>query len=178
MNFGNTSTTGAWEAPDAREHHYFSYGYSPFPRDSKQAQSYILPAREYAPDPGTQTGMSVDDLIGRRTDILATKLDVLTTQMHERLNLRTRHTHSLDYDECSLGTAMNLVYVQSGRYIQGADRRITGLQKQGFDIHEQRRKQDVECWRDVAMLTRDFLGVWEAYQKAKAKAELMRDVSL
>lgn len=178
MNFGNISTTGVWESPSAREHHYVSYGYSPFASYSKPGTDYILPSRQYAPDPDTQTGMSVDELIGHRKDILATKLDVLTAQMHERLDLRTKHTGSLDYDECRLGTAMRMVYVQSGRYIQGADRRMTGLQKQGFDLEEQRRKQDVECWRDVAMITRDFLGVWEAYEKAKAKAELMRDVSL
>ena len=180
MDFGSGITGRPGLDAQAIEDHYFSHGYSPFPRDRTRTQSYIMPCRQDSSlsslDAGD--GLSVDQLIGQRRDILATKLDVLTAQLHERLDLWTKHTDSLDYDDCRLGTAIHTLYVQSGRYIQGADRRMTGLQKQGFDITEQRREQDVECWRDVAMLTRDLLGVWEAYQKAKAKAELIRDVPL
>ena len=37
-------------------------------------------------------------------------------------------------------------------------------------LEKERRTEDVECWRDVVMVMRDFLVVWEAHEQAKTKA--------
>lgn len=117
----------------------------------------------------------IDDLIDQRKSILAAKLDVLTAELHERLSIRKDNIASFIYDECKLGSMISQLYFTTGGYIDKSPRRMASLEKQGFDIQKERRDQDVECWRDIVMLTKDFLSVWEAYEQAKSRAYLMKD---
>ena len=37
-------------------------------------------------------------------------------------------------------------------------------------LESQRRDEDVQCWRDIVMVMRDFLVAWEAHEQAKNRS--------
>ena len=117
---------------------------------------------------------SLDALMNQKSDTLGTKLDVFLAQLLRRLRLRQENMAGLDYDDCKLGTMINDVRFQNGGYMGNADRRIASLEKQGFDIEKEKREQDMECWRDITMVTKDLLIAWEAYQHSRVKANLLK----
>jgi len=159
------------------EHYYVKTGYHPFYRQ-RRAELESMMCYVITPHYGVSyldvpsTGF-VDDIVNQKTSLLRTKLDVLTAQLHERLNIREDNLHALDYDECRMGTLFHHLYFANGSRYLGGDRRLSWLEGKSFDLQNERRKQDVECWRDIAMLSRDLLAAWEAYEHAKARGQLV-----
>ena len=45
-----------------------------------------------------------------------------------------------------------------------------------LDFQTEARSEQVECWRDVVMVMRDFLMTWEAHEQAKARAIFIQNV--
>ncbi len=45
-----------------------------------------------------------------------------------------------------------------------------------FDFQTEARSEQVECWRDVVMVMRDFLYAWDAHEQARARAMFIQNV--
>jgi hypothetical protein len=39
-----------------------------------------------------------------------------------------------------------------------------------FKAKQEERLQDVECWRDIVLVMRDFLNTWDAHEQMQARA--------
>ena len=60
------------------------------------------------------------------------------------------------------------------RYHLREHREKSALYQQMFNLGAERRAQDVDCWRDVVHVMRDFLYAWEAHETAKSRAILLQ----
>src|SRR5438132_1342438 len=94
---------------------------------------------------------SIDDFVHTRTRILNTKLEVLASAMLVDLDRRSN-------------------------YLARQHKEKAPFYGQLFKLEQERRLQDVECWRDVVLVLRDFLDAWEAHEQAKAKAVFLDHV--
>ncbi len=112
---------------------------------------------------------SVDDFIHGRSRILRTKLEVLASEIRERFEIRTKNLERVDGDKEHISKMlMNLD--RQAHYLMRQHKEKSPFYEQLFKLEQERRLQDVECWRDVVMVMRDFLYAWEAHEQAKAKA--------
>jgi hypothetical protein len=119
---------------------------------------------------------AVDTLIHQRPVILRTKLAVLATQLQARLLLReTNLTRIADdllatdnlllpWTECVLSSQMPTDLALRNACLERQARLQTEI-----------RTQEVECWRDVALVMNEFLTVWEGLQQSQVRAEFLRE---
>jgi hypothetical protein len=122
-----------------------------------------------ATDESRVSTTALDQLLGVKSRILRTKLDVLAAEIGERLRLRSRNLIRIDADKERIGGVMDRIS-RLADYRLRDHREKSELYEELFNLENERRSQDVECWRDIVMVMRDFLAVWEAHEQAKARA--------
>ena len=127
-----------------------------------------------APDPPVpnRTNASdnaLDNLLGLKSRILSTKLEVLALEMRERLGIWERNLERIDHDKENGKEIMQRVSRLANYHLRD-HREKSELYEELANLETERRSQDVECWRDIVMVMRDFLAVWEAHEQAKARA--------
>jgi hypothetical protein len=120
-------------------------------------------------EPPGQSKTALDQLLGVKSRILRTKLEVLSFEMGERLRLWNRNLGRIDADKERLTGVMERIS-RLAEYHFRDHREKSELYEELFNLETERRSQDVECWRDVVMVMKDFLAVWEAHEQAKARA--------
>jgi hypothetical protein len=109
------------------------------------------------------------DLIGGKTRILNTKLEVLALEISERLRIRTLNIERLNADQYSATLMLAKLSAHAQYHLRDhSDKRV--FYDVLFGLERQRREEDVECWRDIVNVMRDLLMVWEAHEQAKVKA--------
>jgi hypothetical protein len=118
-------------------------------------------------------GDALDDLIGQKTRILNTKLEVLVLEIVERLRLRSHNIERLNADRYGATLMLSKLSAQANYHLRDhGDKRV--FYEVIFNLERERREQDVECWRDIVEVMRDLLAVWEAHEQAKAKAMFLQ----
>jgi hypothetical protein len=111
----------------------------------------------------------LENLVHQNTRILNTKLDVLAALILERLRLREDNLLRIDTDKTNATGLLERLAV-AARYHLREHRDKTVFYQTLFDLERERREQDVECWRHVVDVMRDFLIFWDAHERAKARA--------
>jgi hypothetical protein len=112
---------------------------------------------------------AVDLLITQRARILAVKMTVFATQIHERLKLRRRNLDELLTEELEIGSAIGGLEPRID-----IRNRLPQLYAQKASLLREQQLQDVECWRDLAPLFRDFLNAWEGHEQARVRGEFLK----
>jgi hypothetical protein len=121
------------------------------------------------PGPAEETGSSLESFVHTRTQILNTKLEVLAAEIYLRLHIRTGNLERIADEKLRVGYLLTDL-TRRANYLVREHREKAPFYQQWFDLEKERRTEDVECWRDVVMVMRDFLMAWEAHEQAKAKA--------
>jgi len=123
---------------------------------------------------GADQGVGLEDLIQGKARILRTKLEIFGLEIADRLLLRERNLRRIDDESTrvleTLGRLSRLV-----KYQLRQQRDVDSFYRQQFNLEQERRSQDVDCWRDIAPVMRDFLNVWEALEQAKARAMFLNN---
>jgi len=117
--------------------------------------------------------LSIDELVHQRTQILNEKLRVLGDSIEARLRLRRLNAERLTYDSLTLTNMLLEFDPNYGRRPEDPQLRQK-LYGHHFDLRKEGRQQDVECWRDVVMVARDFLTAWESHEQARARAMFLQ----
>jgi len=110
-----------------------------------------------------------DDLqLFRRSGIQELKLNVHTAQILERIAVRTKTLESLLNEELDVSTKLSNIGNRPGSYELESmlERRIS-------DIERERRVEDLQCWRDLTFVMRDFMSVLEVLNAAKTKEKVL-----
>lgn len=110
-------------------------------------------------------------MLSGRTELAETRLAVTATQIIERLRLRAGTLQELLDEELAVDSKM----LQASR---------VGLGTMGLDSLEQRmsqiksaqRRENTECWRDLANVMRDFLNAWEGFSRNAAKSRFLESL--
>ena len=123
-------------------------------------------SNNYAPQ---HSAGDIDDLFSDKRRISRTKLEVFASEIFERLRLRTVNLSRLERDRADLyAMVQNLDRQARYRMREHQEKRV--LYELLFKAKQEERLQDVECWRDVVLVMRDFLNAWDAHEQMQARA--------
>ncbi len=133
----------------------------------------------YSPTPTTlvsQTDDSIlEDLIHRKTRILASKLEVLAVVMQVRLDVFDCNLKTISEDRERVQGMLEQLDRQARYHFR--EHRDKGVLYQSlFRLSEERRSQAVECWRDIFMALKEFLLAKEAHDQSQARAIFIQNV--
>ncbi len=118
---------------------------------------------------------ALESLIHRKSGILNRKLEILAAEIWWRLHIATKNVQNLDEEHERIGGMLQ-------RLDRAANYQLREHQEKGvlyrawLDTETQQRSEEVECWRDVVHVMRDFLYTWDAHQQAQSKAMFLDHV--
>ncbi len=125
----------------------------------------------------SNSSLSLDALLSQRTGITKIKLEVLAAQLSERLSIRQRNLGSIGYDELLIGNwLLELNSMGATNTHQSFQTRMP-LHNKALDMSKDRRQTDVDCWRDIARLSHEFLSTWDAHEQAKARGKFLSETN-
>ena len=122
-----------------------------------------------------QPSLDINDLFDSKGRILHTKLEVLASEIFERFRIRVQNLASIGQDENKLYLLLEKLDKQA-RYHSREHIEKRVFYELLFKINQEKRQQDVECWRDVVMVMRDFLYVWDAHEQMRSRAIFLNHV--
>ncbi len=111
----------------------------------------------------------LENLVHQKSKLLHTKLEVLTAEILVRLNVMGRNLRGVDSQQEAVQEMLNRLDNAANYHLREHSEKSIFYQ-QLFDLQTERRQQEVECWRDVAMVMKDFLEIWETHQQSKGRA--------
>lgn len=121
--------------------------------------------------PDQTAGNEIQRLLSQRSQILETKLEVIAGQIVERLRLRKLNLEALVTEEVEVDT--ELMWFQNNFYARANSHLVSTFQNRRFDIGREKRLQNVETWRDLVHVLREFLQIWEDLQQSKVRDQLL-----
>ena len=122
-----------------------------------------------------QANAPLDNLLHSKSRILRSKLEVLASEIYARLNMWDRNLARIDTDKANVEELLDQ-FTRLARYHLRDPKDITRLHDSNLRLEAQRRDEDVQCWRDVVMVMRDFLETWEAHEQAKNRSIFINHV--
>lgn len=131
------------------------------------------PAKPEGPAPPNDE--SLEDLLHQKSEILDRKLEILAAEIRWRLHVGVQNLASLASDRARLQEMLSRLDV-AARYHVREHQEKGVLYRKLFDLETETRSQQVECWRDVVLVMRDFLLAWETHEQTKARARFINDV--
>ena len=144
-------------------------------------ESYLIPnaANE---NPGETSELAsakadraLEDLIHGKSRILSKKLDILSAEIRWRLHLASQNLAHLDTDQSRLQDSLHRLDRDAHYHLRDHQEK-SPLYRKLFELETERRSQQTECWRDVFLVMKDFLAVWEAHEQSKARAQFIQHV--
>jgi len=118
---------------------------------------------------------ALDDVIHSKSKILSKKLEILSAEIWWRLDITSKNLNQLADDKTQLQEMITKLD-RSANYHLREHREKGVLYRKIFDIEEEKRSQQVECWRDVVMVMRDFLEIWENHEQSESRAIFLHNV--
>ena len=119
--------------------------------------------------PPASSDVSLDQLLGSKSRILRTALEVLALEIQARFALWDRNLDRIRQDEFQLepqlAQATRLV-----RYHLHDQQDATRLRDSLLELSAERREQVIDCWRDIVLVMRDFLYAWDAHEQARSRS--------
>ena len=115
------------------------------------------------------TDGALEEMINSTSRILNKKLEILSAEIWWRLHLASKNMSDLDADKSCVQYMLNKLDRAAIYHLREHQEKGIFYRKL-FDIETEKRSEQVECWRDVIMVMKDFLFVWEAHEKAQSRA--------
>ena len=116
-----------------------------------------------------KSGAPLDLLLHSKSRILRTKLDVLATEIVARLGIWNRNLERIHGKKAVVEELLDQSK-RLARYHLRDQRDVGRLREDALKLDTQQREEDVQCWKDVVLVMRDFLTAWEAHEQAKSRA--------
>ena len=121
------------------------------------------------PQPHEPDSLALDNLLHSKSRILSSKLEVLASEIYARLTMWNRNLARIDDDKAKVEDLLSQ-FTRLACYHLRDQRDVGRLRDSALQLEAQRRDEDVQCWRDVVMVMRDFLESWEAHEQAKNRS--------
>src|SRR5262245_7239680 len=132
------------------------------------APDNYLAARTAALDVAGGTG-ALDNLLHSKSRVLRTKLEVLALEVQARFALWDRNLERIGSEKEQVESLLEQS-TRLARYHLLESSEVTRLRDSVLQLDSQRRDEDIQCWRDVVLVMRDFLNSWEAHEQAKSRS--------
>jgi hypothetical protein len=133
-----------------------------------------MPSDQYSPTMENEShqsaaGTPLDLLLHSKSRILRTKLDVLATEIVARLGIWNRNLERIHGEKAGVEELLDQS-TRLARYHLRDQRDVGRLRGDALKLDTQQREEDVQCWKDVVLVMRDFLTAWESHEQAKSRA--------
>lgn len=120
-------------------------------------------------DSPRQPAAEIENLFEQKRRIVHTKLEILASEIFERMRIRTLNLTRLEKDKLDLYQMLTRLDRQANYHLrEHQDKRV--FYEVLFKFKQEERQQDVECWRDIVLVMRDFLYAWEVREQMQARA--------
>ena len=127
----------------------------------------------YGHDSHATQRSGIDELIQQRSSILKTKLEVFALELFDRLRIRNQNLTSIADNQGKLEAMLEAIDRKANYHLR--EHREKGpLYDMLTKLEQEKRQEEVECWRDVADVIKDFLMVWEALEQSKARSVFLK----
>jgi hypothetical protein len=133
------------------------------------AHVYLPQTAFESPQPQESDSLALDHLLHSKSRILSSKLEVLASEIYARLTMWNRNLTRIDDDKAKVEDLLSQ-FTRLARYHLREQQDVGRLRDSTLQLEAQRRDQDVQCWRDVVLVMRDFLETWEAHEQAKNRS--------
>ena len=133
------------------------------------SHAYLSQGTVDSPQPQESDSLALDHLLHSKSRILRSKLEVLASEIYARLTMWNRNLARIDDDKAKVEDLLNQ-FTRLARYHLRDQQDVGRLRDSGLQLEAQRRDEDVQCWRDVVMVMRDFLETWETHEQAKNRS--------
>lgn len=151
-----------------------AWGYKRQRPSVSKMPDYLLYQTTEAPAPA-ESDSFLEDLLGRKAEIVAANLDALAVALTVRVRLWAEQLDGIEEDrECAERFLAQLDH--QARYHLRDHRDKTPFYRVLFSLEEERRTRAAECWRDLVLVLRDFLLAREVHQQSQARAMFLQDV--
>jgi hypothetical protein len=134
-----------------------------------QAHDSYLQAKTNSSDSEAGTAGALDHLLHSKSRILRTKLEVLASEIQARFAMWDRNLERISNEKEQVEALLNQS-TRLTRYHLREPNESTRLNESSLQLDSQRRQEDIQCWRDVVQVMRDFLDTWEAHEQAKSRS--------
>ena len=117
----------------------------------------------------------LDNLLHSKSRILRSKLEVLASEIYTRLTIWDRNLARIGSDKEKVEKLLDQ-FSRLARYHLRDPKDVTRLHDSNLRLETQTREEDIQCWRDVVLVMRDFLETWEAHEQAKTRSIFINHV--
>jgi hypothetical protein len=124
-----------------------------------------------------QPMLEIENLFEQKRRIVHTKLEVLASEIFERMRIRTVNLGKIGHDKDRL-YEMLLKLDRQANYGRRDHQEKRVLYEVLFKVKQEERQQDTECWRDIVLVMRDFLYAWEVREQMQARALFLNHAGL
>jgi hypothetical protein len=112
---------------------------------------------------------ALDHVLHSKSRILRTKLEVLASEIRARFAMWDLNLDRIGNEKENVEALLD----QSARLTRHHLREpneVTRLRESSLNLDAQQRQEDIQCWRDVVLVMRDFLDTWESHKQAKNRS--------
>jgi hypothetical protein len=112
---------------------------------------------------------SIDSLLGARASVNKIKASLWAGAIRERINILNRSLEQLTEEELIIDNRILQFEGRSYFPLQSYE----NLQNALRNLQSRRISEEKECWKDIIVVLRDFLGAFEAHSQSKARGEFL-----
>lgn len=112
-------------------------------------------------------------ILGEKTDLGRMSVGSLVYQIEQRERIRDENLTRILYQEVEIDSQIMRLMATHPDYLTGIDRLQSGLATELTRLEQQKRMEEVECWRDVARLKERLVEALGMYRDTARRYEMV-----
>jgi hypothetical protein len=157
---------------------YFDMKYKYTPVSSLHCNKFISLFETYEPpknsyisgDSDSSKMDPLDQLMGQKGDLLRSKIEMILVGIEERKKIKQENLLGIDKDSCD---CTNMLFQMPPYRKYGFDKERLTVEKMKKDLEKQKRMEEVNYFRDLALLQKDLKDTIIEYLSEQNKQSLI-----
>ncbi|NDV63366.1 hypothetical protein G0Q06_12950 [Puniceicoccales bacterium CK1056] len=112
---------------------------------------------------------SIETLLGARSSVNKLKVNLWAGAIRERISILNRSLEQLLEEELVLDNRI----IQLGGRPYDTEQTYQMLKNSLQGLQTRRISEEKECWKDIVVVLRDFIGAFEAHSQSQARGEFL-----
>ena len=112
----------------------------------------------------------LDKLMGEKRELLHSKIEMILVGIEERKKIKQENLYRIDLDSCD---CTNMIFQMPPYRKYGFDRERLTVEKMKKDLEKQKRMEEVNYFRDLALLQKDLKDTIIEYLSEQNKQSLI-----
>ena len=112
----------------------------------------------------------LDQLMGEKRELLHSKIEMILVGIEERKKIKQENLYKIDIDSCD---CTNMIFQMPPYRKYGFDKERLTVEKMKKDLEKQKRMEEVNYFRDLALLQKDLKDTIIEYLSEQNKQNLI-----